>query len=614
MKIRYSILILALCLLPVSALAAIEPSDGVARSGSTITLSGDYEEYTISGSEPGVSIIAQSGVKSITLDGASITAPDDQDALTVNGSLQMQLIGTSAIAGGSSYRNGGKGIVLPSDGKLTFCGDGSLRVSGGDSLYEKEKNAVDGTGGTAIVGSVAVQDSVHVTATGGNVSSGYWEENVAGGDGVDGSVEINGGQLNATGGSASRADSWNTGGHGVNGSVIVNAGQLNASGGLGEWGRSGNRGGNGINGQVEVNGGLLNTTGGSASENSSTYNINNAGGHGVGGDAEVSGGILNATGGQASGGRFTSSRTSKNNGGHGINGNAVINGGQLIATGNSASLSPNKNTGGNGVNGAVTAAGGYVLAVGGDGDESRMGIAAASTEEYPVTIGSSGKFLSASMGVGTTPDTPLNNGEFYTAATNETSNVSGKRSLETKEYFTVTYSCAFDGCGASHTDYAEGDKLYTLKAPESMGFQDHGLTFAGFVDSNGEAVDSLTVSGPLTLQATWKVVFTFDAGKESVEAAPPIDTITSNNTIRLPESSMTAPAGYLFAGWMIDGDDKIYAAGDEIPAAKAIHLTAVWELIPVLPDTGDSGMPMLWVMLCLSSCIMLLLLRRRAGY
>lgn len=610
MKIRYSILMLVLCLLPVSALAAIEPSKGAAKYGSIITLSGDYEEYTITGSESGVSIIAQSGVKSITLDGASITAPDDQDALTVNGSLQMQLIGASTITGGSSYRNGGKGIVLPADAKLTFSGDGSLKVSGGDSLYEEDKNAVDGTGGTAIVGSVAVQDSARITVTGGNALSGYWEENVAGGDGVAGSVEINGGQLNATGGSASWADSWNTGGHGVNGSVVVNAGQLNASGGLGEWGRRGNKGGNGIDGQIEVNGGLLNTTGGSASENRSTYSINNSAGHGVGGDAAVNGGILNATGGQASGGRFSNRNTSKNNGGHGINGNAVINGGQLIATGNSASLSPNKNTGGNGVNGAFTAAGGYALVTGGNGDESRMGIAAASTEEYPVTIGSRGKFLSASVGVGTTPNAPLNNDEFYTAPTTETSNVSGKRSLETKESFAVTYSCSYDGCEASYTDYAEWNKLYTIKTPESMGFQDHGLTFAGFANSNGEVADSLIVSGPLTLQAAWKVIFTFDAGESDANSVSPIGVINSGSTVRLPECAMTAPAGYLFAGWMIDGDDKIHAVGDEVPAAKEIHLTAAWELIPMMPDTGDSGMPVLWLLLYLGSCITLLLLRK----
>ena len=290
----------------------------------------------------------------------------------------------------------------------------------------------------------------------------------------------------------------------------------------------------------------------------------------------------------------------------------MVNGGRLIATGNSASSPKDlKNIiGGNGVNGAVTAAGGYVLATGGEGNSDQMGKAAAAKDASAVIIGSSGKLLAASVGVGTTPDSPLNNGEFYTAATNETSNVSGKRSLETKEYFTVRYTCAYDGCENTYTDFADSSKTYTVKTPASLGFQDHNLAFAGFVDSNGNMVDSLTVSGPISLKASWKVVFTFDLGEGGTEDVPSIDAITSDDTIRLPECGFAAPDGYRFAGWKIDGDDKIYAVGDEIPAVGEIHLTAVWELIPVPPATGDSTMPVLWALLCLSACAMLL--RERA--
>lgn len=612
MKIRFLLLVLVLFLLPVAALAAIEPSDGVGRVGQTVTLSARYEEYTISGAEASVSIIVESGVKRLILDGAKITAPNDQNALTANGSLELRLIGASTIVGGSSYLNGGKGIVLPSDGKLTFCGDGRLKVSGGDSLYENEEGAIDGTGGTAIVGSVIVQDSARVTAEGGDAESGYWEENAAGGNGIDGNAEIHAGRLDANGGSAMWADSRNNGGHGVNGSAVVHGGQLNAAGGEGAKGRRANRGGNGVNGRAEVNGGQLNADGGSASESGSTYYIDNFGGHGVGGDAEVNGGSLNAAGGSASGGQFTSSGTSKNKGGHGINGSAVIHGGRLIAVGSPASLSPNENAGGNGVNGAFTAAGGYALATGGEGDAGAMGKAAAATNALPVTIGSSGKLLIAGMGEGASPEEPLNNGEFYTAAVNETNNVSGKRSLETKEYFAVAYSCAFDGCGDSCTDYAEGGQSYTVKTPESLGFQDHGLAFAGFVDANGNAVGSLIVSRPLVLTAAWKVVFVFEPGSEGAGSMPPINVITSSGRVCLPECTMTAPAGYQFAGWMIDGEGKIYAEGDKVPAAGEIRLTAVWKPLPALPDTGDSGMPTLWALLCLGSCIMLLLLRTKA--
>ena len=609
-KVRFWVLILALCLLPVSALAVIEPSDGVDKNGSIITLSGNYEEYTISGSETDVSIVIESGVKSLVLRGASITAPEGRDALTANGSLQLHTFGSNTITGGSSYTDSGRGIVLPADGLLTINGIGSLEVNGGDTLYEDDENAIEGMGGTAIIGSVTLQGDVHVVVEGGNCQSGYHEEEVTAGNGVEGDVIINAGRLTATGGSALGAYSDNYSGHGITGNVTVNAGRLTAAGGQSTGGRSVNKGGCGVYGSAMVNDGQLTATGGSAFEHSSTFSIINSGGHGVYGNAEVNGGQLTATGGWASGGEFSNNIVSKNEGGHGVNGSAVINGGQLIATGSSASLSTIKNTGGNGVNGAFTAAGGYALAAGGVGDDAWMGKAASATDAAAVTIGGSGTFLSASVGEGTSPDTLLNDGEFYTAAVNETDHVSGKRSLETKEHFAVVYVCAYDGCEDSYTDYAEGNKTYTVKTPEALGFENHGLAFAGFADENGNAVDSLTVSGPMILKGSWKVVFTFDAGEGGANPAPPVDAITSGSTIRLPECGMAAPAGQRFAGWKLEGDDQIYAAGDEVPAAREIRLTAVWERIPVPPATGDCAMPILWLLLCLGSCG--LLLRERA--
>ncbi|MBR3873689.1 MAG: hypothetical protein IKJ26_05895 [Clostridia bacterium] len=652
MKNRYSVLMLILCLLPINALAAIEPSQGVVRSGSTITLSGEYEEYTISGPEENVSITIESGVKSLILHGVSITAPEGQDALMAKDSLQLNVTAANTITGGSSYADGGGGIVLPPDGELTINGIGSLNVRGGDALYERNDAAIDGKGGTAIVGSVNLQANIHVTVTGGSCQSGYHEERVTAGHGIDGNVIINDGRLTAAGGSSSNAYSNNTGGHGITGNAIVNSGLLTATGGLGAEGRTSNKGGDGVHGSATVNRGQLNATGGKAYERGSTFNLTNSGGHGVCGDAEVNGGQLTAAGGLASGGEFTSKISSRNlaghgvlgnaevNGGqltatgapasggnphddiatqnlagHGVNGNAVLKAGQLIATGSSASsptsISEPKNTGGNGVNGAFTAAGGYALLTGGEGDASRMGKAAAATDQFRVRIGSSGKFLSASAGEDSSPEEPLNEGKLYTEATDVTDEVSGKRSLETKEHFAVTYSCAYDGCENTYTDYADGSRTYTVKTPESIGFDFHMLAFAGFVDSNGNLVDSLTVSGPISLKASWKVVFTFDAGEGGQDSVPPLSVITSSNTVRLPECGITAPAGYQFAGWKIDGDDTIYAVGDEMPAAGEIHLIAVWKPIPISvpPSTGDSSLPVLWALLCLGSCAMLLLRR-----
>lgn len=573
MKVTLIMIALILCLLPVMTLAEIEPSQGVERNGSIITLFGNYEEYTISGIETGVSIVVKSGVKRLTLDHASITAPKGEDALTAEDSLSLRLVGTNTIAGGSSDKDGGRGIVLPEGGKLTISG-GSLNVSGGDHLYGNN----DGKGGTAIVGSVAIQGDAHVTVTGGSAQNGIDKMYAYGGNGIEGSAEINDGQLIATGGSA-------------------------------QYGRRRNWGGDGVTGKVTVNGGSLTATGGMGSdEGSSSFEICSYGGHGVAGDAEVNGGSLTATGGEASGGNNTTSGSSENRAGHGVNGNAVIKGGSLTATGGGASDSKVKNTGGNGVNGNFTAAGGYALAIGGAGDDDWMGKAAAGSL---VTIGSEGKYLAASVGEDADPDTPLNDGKYYTETTTIEAEDSGKRSLETKEFMAVTYVCGWDGCDDSDTDYADCSQTYTVKT-DAPGFDDHGFAFAGWVNKEGRLVESLTVTGPLTLYAGWKATFTFETGEGGTGSMPSMDAVFSGGTVRLPECGFSASAGYRFVGWKIDDDEKIYAIGEEIPAAGHIHLTAIWEPLPALPATGDSGMPMLWMLLCLGSCGLLLLLRAKA--
>lgn len=611
MKVKLIMIALILCLLPVMTLAEIEPSQGVERNGSIITLFGNYEEYTISGIETGVSIVVKSGVKRLTLDHASITAPEGEDALTAEDSLSLRLVGTNTIAGGSSYKDGGRGIVLPEGGKLTISG-GSLQVSGGDALYEEVEEAVDGKGGTAIVGSVTIQDGAQVTATGGIGRSGYWEEDTYGGNGIEGSVEINGGQLTANGGDASQADHYNYGGDGVTGDAVVNDGQLIATGGSAQYGSTRNRGGDGITGKATVNGGSLTATGGDATDNNSTTSlIYNLGGHGVEGNAEVNSGSLTATGGKAFGGQITGRIQSENGAGHGVNGNAVIKGGSLTATGGGASESKVKNTGGNGVNGNFTAAGGYALAIGGAGDDDRMGKAAAAADDSLVIIGSEGKYLAASVGEGDNPNTALNDGKYYTETTTIAVGVSGKCSLETKEFMAVTYVCGWDGCDDSDTDYADCSQTYTVKT-DAPGFDNHGFAFAGWVNKEGRLVESLTVTGPLTLYAGWKATFTFETGEGGTGSMPSMDAVFSGGTVRLPECGFSASAGYRFVGWKIEDDEKIYAIGEEIPAAGHIHLTAIWEPLPVLPATGDSGMPMLWMLLCLGSCGLLLLLRAKA--
>ena len=104
---------------------------------------------------------------------------------------------------------------------------------------------------------------------------------------------------------------------------------------------------------------------------------------------------------------------------------------------------------------------------------------------------------------------------------------------------------------------------------------------------------------------------------------PHKDEITFDGWVRLPECGFNPPEGHLFAGWMIGGDDQLYAPGDRILANGDIALIAVWERIPVLPDdgdsiisslpdTGDSSTPMLWLLLCLGACVSMLRLRKRA--
>jgi len=110
-----------------------------------------------------------------------------------------------------------------------------------------------------------------------------------------GTITINGGIVNATGGSEG-AGIGSNGGSGSDGSstITINGGIVNATGG--REGGAGIGGGSGSNGgTITINGGIVNATGG-GSGSSSGAGIGGGGRGGSGGTITINGGIVNATG------------------------------------------------------------------------------------------------------------------------------------------------------------------------------------------------------------------------------------------------------------------------------------------------------------------------------
>ena len=88
-----------------------------------------------------------------------------------------------------------------------------------------------------------------------------------------------------------------------------------------------------------------------------------------------------------------------------------------------------------------------------------------------------------------------------------------------------------------------------------------------------------------------KVTLTYEAGEGATGTVPAKVEVDHGTTVALARPENLSKENATFAGWKLDGEDKIYQAGDEVKLEKARTATAVWEagLHTVEFDTDGAG-------------------------
>lgn len=242
-------LLLALCLLPVMAMAA--EVDISAMSGSQTF--GDTE-VTITGTAgSSLSLIFQDTVETVILKDVQFTAPADQHALLFEHSadegVKVIFKGTNAVTGGDdAIYSEGSVAVEPVDSApshtLTLTGGSHADKTGGSGIWAHDVSIagyVTAVGGDSInasggggIDAYDVSITGHVTAVGGNST------NESGGIGIDaiGDINISGVVMKAVGGNG--AINGRQGISAADGDIVISGTVEYAAGGRGTTGRGGN--------------------------------------------------------------------------------------------------------------------------------------------------------------------------------------------------------------------------------------------------------------------------------------------------------------------------------------------------------------------------------------
>ena len=153
----------------------------------------------------------------------------------------------------------------------------------------------------------------------------------------------------------------------------------------------------------------------------------------------------------------------------------------------------------------------------------------------------------------------------------------------------VEYTVSFAANGGTGTMTAvvkEDGQKYAL--PENGFTAPEGYQFVGWKVGTDDTVRQpgyeITVTGDVVVTAQWELIpptmytVSFDANGGSGSMA---DLTKEEGTkLELPANGFTAPEGYRFVGWKVNGAGDTLAVGTEITVTGNVTLVAQWEAIP----------------------------------
>ncbi|MBQ1908106.1 MAG: dockerin type I repeat-containing protein, partial [Firmicutes bacterium] len=280
---------------------------------------GNLELYAGTGNDY-VADIQSGGYKYLTLGeaelfvgGVAITPANQDDIVAAVNALYPDSITGSAVYDPDAHKLtlSGVSLVNKSTGSadkdyaaILYAGTEPLEIvlEGENSVTGRDRSGDDSRGLYSQKAALSFTGSGSLTATGGNITSGYGESY---GISAYYGMTFDGPTIKAYGGSCPQDNSY-----GIFGGVALTDGKIEAYGGT-----ASNDYSYGIDGDVTVDGGELTATGGSSRYDS----------YGIGGSVTVNGGKLTATGGST---RYDDS--------YGISGTLTLNDGEVFACGGSS--------------------------------------------------------------------------------------------------------------------------------------------------------------------------------------------------------------------------------------------------------------------------------------
>ncbi len=150
-------------------------------------------------------------------------------------------------------------------------------------------------------------------------------------------------------------------------------------------------------------------------------------------------------------------------------------------------------------------------------------------------------------------------------------------------YYSVSYSlgAGVDGqAPATQSNIEEGTSIQLAQLPD--GVTREGYRFAGW-QADGEGATLLAgasyqVNANVQMVARWiqQVTVTYSLGSGPVGDAPQQVTVDINGSIQLPGLTGVTYANYRFAGWQVNGQGEVLAAGSTYQVSADVQLVASW--------------------------------------
>ena len=118
------------------------------------------------------------------------------------------------------------------------------------------------------------------------------------------------------------------------------------------------------------------------------------------------------------------------------------------------------------------------------------------------------------------------------------------------------------------------DKQLAVPTPKA----NDKFTFKEWQENIDETTPITSERVHVAIFTSGQVSLTYDKGGDDVTGdVPAAVTVNIGTTVRLAGKGTLAKPNATFAGWKLDGEDKIYQAGDQVTLEKARTATAIWE-------------------------------------